>query len=428
MNDEKQALVPRLRFPKFREVGEWEEKRLGTQGDFLSSLTGKSAKDFDTGDAKFIPYMNVFSNSFTDVRDLRAVNVTEGESQNAVVQGDVFFTVSSETPEEAGMSSVLLEEIKNCYLNSFCALFRFDDHRPPNLVFLGYFLRSELVRGHLSRGAQGATRYNISKAVFRELPLLLPLPPEQQKIADCLSSLDALIAAQSDKLDALKTHKKGLMQQLFPREGETVPRLRFPEFLEAGEWNVATLNDISKIASGGTPNRSKAEYWNGDIPWVSTSLVDFNMIEQANKYITQFGLDNSSAKIFPEGTILMAMYGQGKTRGKVAVLGIDAAINQACAAISVNNGMLSEFVFQNLAGRYEEIRDLSNQGGQENLSAALIKMIPFSYPDVESGEQQKIADCLSSLDALITAQADKLDALKTHKKGLMQQLFPSPEA
>lgn len=262
---------------------------------------------------------------------------------------------------------------------------------------------------------------------LKHLTVFIPSIKEQQKISDCLSSLDALIAAQADKLDALKIHKKGLMQQLFPSEGKAVPRLRFPEFREAVEWNVATLDDISKIASGGTPNRSKAEYWNGDIPWVSTSLVDFNTIEQANEYITQFGLDNSSAKIFPEGTILMAMYGQGKTRGKVAVLGVDAAINQACAAISVNDGMLSEFVFQNLAGRYEEIRDLSNQGGQENLSAALIKIIPFSYPDVESGEQQKIADCLSSLDALIAAQTEKLDALKTHKKGLMQQLFPGSE-
>ena len=217
-SDKKKSLVPSLRFPEFREAGAWEKKRLGTQGGFLTPLSGKSAKDFDAGDAKFIPYMNVFSNTFTDIQDLRSVIITDDESQNAVAKGDVFFTVSSETPEEAGMSSVLLGDVDRCYLNSFCALFRFDDHLSPNLIFLGYLLRSRSVRCHLSRGAQGATRYNISKLVFKELPLVFPLAKEQQKIAHCLSSLDEVIGLESDKLDALKTLKKGLMQQLFPQE------------------------------------------------------------------------------------------------------------------------------------------------------------------------------------------------------------------
>ncbi len=209
--------VPRLRFPEFRNAADWKTKILGTQGRFLSSLTGKAAKDFDTGDAAFIPYMNVFSNAFTNTTDLRSVNVADDESQSAVAKGDVFFTVSSETAEEAGMSSVLLEEIGNCYLNSFCALFRFDEgEKSPDPVFLGYLLRSAPAREHLSRGAQGATRYNISRATFRSLPILIPSGPEQKKIADCLGPLDDLIAAEGRKLDSLRQHKRGLIQQLFP--------------------------------------------------------------------------------------------------------------------------------------------------------------------------------------------------------------------
>ncbi len=202
--DKPSPTVPKLRFPEFRDAGDWITTILGNQGGFLSSLTGKTAKDFDTGDATFIPYMNVFSNTFTNIEDLRSVNIRRGESQNAVAKGDVFFTISSEIPEEAGMSSVLLEEIENCYLNSFCALFRFDDGKSPNPVFLGYLLRSALARAHLSRGAQGATRYNISKGTFRSLPVQLPSGPEQQKIADCLGSLDDLIAAEARKLEALR--------------------------------------------------------------------------------------------------------------------------------------------------------------------------------------------------------------------------------
>lgn len=120
------------------------------------------------------------------------------------------------------------------------------------------------------------------------------------------------------------------------------------------------------------------------------------------------------------------MYGQGKTRGKVALLGIAATTNQACAAILPREDIDPYFVFLNLAGRYDEMRGLSNSGGQENLSQGLIKALPFAYPN-DIAEQKKLSACLSSFDELITAQTEKLESLKTHKKGLMQQLFPSPQ-
>ena len=270
--------------------------------------------------------------------------------------------------------------------------------------------------------------YKRHYAILKEKVVFFPdfKTGEQQKIADCLSSVDELIAAQARKLDALKTHKKGLMQQLFPREGETQPRLRFPEFQDAGEWVSDSLGAIFDTSSGGTPDRSKEEYWNGNIPWITTSLVGFNFITEADELITDAGLNNSSAKVFPENTILIAMYGQGKTRGQVAMLGIKAATNQACAAILPREEIDSRFVFLNLGSRYEEMRGLSNSGGQENLSQGLIQGLQFSYPN-DRAEQHRIADCLTSLDELITAQTQKLQALKTHKKGLMQQLFPSAE-
>jgi type I restriction enzyme, S subunit len=243
-----------------------------------------------------------------------------------------------------------------------------------------------------------------------------------------------LIRAQSQKVEALKAHKKGLMQQLFPRPErtqngqkippESKPRKRFPEFKGAGDWRSDALGKVFETSSGGTPDRTKASYWNGNIPWVTTSLVAFNVIMEASEFISKEGLLHSSAKVFPEKTILMAMYGQGKTRGQVAMLGIEAATNQACAAILPQKGIDPHFVFLNLGGRYEELRALSNSGGQENLSQGLIQGLHFVYP-VDEAEQQRVADCLTSLDDLIAAQAQKLDALKTHKKALMQQLFPS---
>jgi type I restriction enzyme S subunit len=287
-----------------------------------------------------------------------------------------------------------------------------------------HYLKTDRFIRILSKNLEGLRDGKmISYSQFSELLLPTPTPDEQQRIADCLSSVDELIAVQARKVDALKTHKKGLMQQLFPREGETHPRLRFPEFQNAGEWVSGTLGSIFETTSGGTPSRTEKAYWNGDIPWITTSLVDFSVINTADEFITAQGLKNSSAKLFPKGTVLLAMYGQGKTRGQVALLGIEAATNQACAAILPRKGIDPYFVFANLAGRYEQIREMSNSGGQENLSQGLIKEIRFSFPS-DDAEQRKVTSCLSSLDALISAETQKLEAFKTHKKGLMQQLFP----
>ena len=197
------------------------------------------------------------------------------------------------------------------------------------------------------------------------------------------------------------------------------PKLRFQEF--DGVWSNSKIDDIAVVTSGGTPSRSNLTFWYGNIPWVTTSLVDFNIIQSAEEFITQKGLDNSSAKLFPKNTILMAMYGQGITRGKVAILGIDATTNQACAAIKLKSNYDTQFIFQNLMSRYEEIRDLSNDGGQKNLSAGIIKEIEVYYP--EKTEQIKIASFLSVVDEKISQFNQKHELLSQYKQGMMQKLF-----
>ncbi|WP_346350895.1 restriction endonuclease subunit S [Oceanimonas sp. AH20CE76] len=413
MQEDKKRLVPRLRFPEFRDVEVWVSESAGT---VFAQVTNKSHN-------ADLPVLAITQEQGAIPRELIDYHVSVSEKSlkgyKIVEVGDFVISLRSfqggiEYSNYHGICSpaYVILRLKGGYSSSY----------------FQYYLKTHQFIKALTKNLEGLRDGKmISYKQFSEVFLVIPKTEEQQKIADCLSSLDALIAAQAEKIETLKTHKVGLMQQLFPREGETVPRLRFPEFRGAGKWNVTTLGEVAEVSSGGTPARSKAEYWNGDIPWVSTSLIDFSEIDKAQEYITSDGLNNSSARVVKKGTILMAMYGQGKTRGKVGVLSIDAAINQACAAISVSGKVKSDFLFQNLAGRYDEIRKISNSGGQENLSAALIKGINLIYPDSKSGEQQKIADCLSSIDALITAQADKLDALKAHKKGLMQQLFPSPE-
>ncbi|MDR0863316.1 MAG: restriction endonuclease subunit S [Candidatus Symbiothrix sp.] len=210
-------MVPKLRFPEFRDAGEWEEKSLVNLGQTLSGLSGKSGDDFGTG-KPFVTYMQVFSCAWIDFAKCAKVLIADNENQNTLQRGDILITTSSETPEEVGFASVLLDSPPEpLYLNSFCFAFRPDNLDMLIPEFSCYLFRSPIYRQAIKPLAQGVTRYNISKGGF--LKLRLPIPKgqkEQQKIADCLSSIDDLISAQSQKLDTLKAHKKGLMQQLFP--------------------------------------------------------------------------------------------------------------------------------------------------------------------------------------------------------------------
>lgn len=181
------------------------------------------------------------------------------------------------------------------------------------------------------------------------------------------------------------------------------------------------LGDIATISSGGTPDRTRAEYWGGSIPWVKTGEVQFNRITQAEENITDAAISNSAAKVLPRGTLLMAMYGQGKTRGQVAILDIDAATNQACAAIKPSEIKDTDFLFHYLAFHYQNIRRLANSGSQENLNAELIRSIPIVYPELK--ERERIADILTTWDEALTQLDALIEAQERRKKALMQQLL-----
>ena len=186
-------------------------------------------------------------------------------------------------------------------------------------------------------------------------------------------------------------------------------------------WRLSTIEEVAAVSSGGTPSRKEASYWGGDIPWVTTAEVNSKTITSTTQKITEEGLENSSAKLFPARTILMAMYGQGKTRGQVARLGIEASTNQACAAILLNEGSDTDYYYYFLESRYVHIRNMANTGGQENLSAGIVKSIQVPVPPII--EQKKIAQILSTWDQAITATERLLENSQQRKKGLMQQLL-----
>jgi type I restriction enzyme S subunit len=189
-----------------------------------------------------------------------------------------------------------------------------------------------------------------------------------------------------------------------------------------GDWEVKELGEIAKVTSGGTPSRANKLFWGGDIPWITTSLINFNEIEIAEEFITEEGLKNSSAKLFPKGTLIMALYGQGVTRGKTAILNIDATTNQACTAIILDERKADKkFIFQYLISKYDEIRKLSNTGNQENLNGELVKSIRLNIPPLP--EQKAIARVLSTWDNHIHKTEQLITQKELRKKWLMQQLL-----
>ena len=229
--------TPEIRFEGFTDP--WEQRKLGNCGATYGGLTGKTKEDFGHGNARFIPYTNVFDNPLTDTKRLAAVEIDS--SQNQVAYGDVLFTVSSETPDEVGMSSVWLSDQENVYLNSFCFGYRQDSTFDPH--YLAYMLRSSSVRSNLALLAQGISRFNISKNKVMELTVPVPSAVEQKELGQYFTKLDHLITLHQRKHDKLCTVKKSMLDKMFPKPGETEPEIRFKGFTDP--WEQRKLGEVA---------------------------------------------------------------------------------------------------------------------------------------------------------------------------------------
>lgn len=207
-----QLLTGQPRLPGFNE--EWDVKPMRALGNTYGGLAGKTKIDFGHGEARYIPFMNVMTDTVIDASWLESVDVAPDEAQNLAKKGDLFFNGSSETPEEVGFCSVLLEDIPNLYLNSFCFGFRFNTSAEVNGLFFAYWFRSKAGRAAMSVLAQGATRYNIAKSAFMKLVIPQPSEEEQTAIATILSDMDAELAALEARRNKARQLKQGMMQEL----------------------------------------------------------------------------------------------------------------------------------------------------------------------------------------------------------------------
>jgi type I restriction enzyme S subunit len=397
----KRGLVPKLRFPEFREAGEWGSEF----GDVLFDQISNKDHNSDLPVLAITQEQGAIPRYLIDYH----VSVTEKsiESYKVVEVGDFIISLRSfqggiEYSNYKGICSPAYVILRLKAGNS--------------ADYFKHFLKTSRFITLLTKNLEGLRDGKmVSYKQFSELQLPTPSLKEQQKIADCLASLDERITLEAQKLDTLKTHKKGLMQQLFPAEGETLPKLRFPEFRDAGEWEEKRLGDIGSVRMCKRILKEQTSP-RGEIPFYK--IGTFGGVPDA--YISREIFENfRNSYPFPKnGAVLISAAG---TIGRTVRYNGELAYFQDSNIVWLDN---SEKLIADIFLFYlYQLIDWSPSVGaiqrlyNENILGAQVK-----FPSIL--EQQKIADCLTSLDDLITAQTQKLAALKTHKKGLMQQLFP----
>ena len=296
--------------------------------------------------------------------------------------------------------------------------------------YLDHFRRSSQWDAFVNEAGDGGVRVRIYYRDISQLRLIVPDVVEQQKIADCLGALDDLIAAEGRKLEALRQHKQGLMQQLLPQPGETVPRLRFPEFREAGEWEEVTLGTLLDRPPDYGVNAAAVPFFESLPTYIR--ITDINDDGQfASRARVSVDIDATDEQYLEDGDIVLARTGASVGKS-YRYREEDGRLVYAGFLIRVRPNperLLSQFLAAYLStwSYWDWVRLTSARSGQPGINATEYASIPLPLPPDRRtlAEQQKIADCLTSIDDQLNAQARKLDTLKQHKQGLLQQLFPS---
>lgn len=404
----KRPLVPKLRFPEFRDAGEWEVKPLRELAKrcTLKNGQGKLTRVL-TNSAEFgvVDQRDFFDKDIANQNNLEGYYIVE--------KGDYVYNprISASAP----VGPVSKNNTATGVMSPLYTIFRFDNRQND---FYALFFKTTGWHHYMRRSSSTGARHDriaITNDEFLALPLPVPPLAEQQKIAGCLSSLDELISLEAQRLDALKAHKKGMMQRLFPGEGETVPRLRFPEFRDAGEWEDAPAGQLFA---------NRIERGRSSLPIYSVTMAE-GLVPRAglDRKIDDIA-DAGANKTVYEGDLaynMMRMW-----QGALGVAPQDCMVSPAYIVLAPQG--VNPYFFFYMFKMPHSLRVLTARS--RGLTKDRLRLyyddfakVPVQYPS--RPEQDRIADYLLSSDSLITVQSERLAALKTHKKGLMQQLFPA---
>lgn len=398
---------PKVRFPEFKNSETWKKKKLIDTIKKIIDFRGRTPKklgmNWSTTGYLALSALNVKNGYIDYSKDKYYGNddlYNKWMNGNDLYKGQVIFTT------EAPMGNIVQIPDNNKYILSQRVIAFCVKNDAITDSFLALSLKSPFVFSQLISLSSGGTAQGISQKSLSSVTIYLPRNLiEQQKISDCLSSLDELIEAHEQKLDVLRQHKKGLMQRLFPAEGETTSRWRFPEFRNDAKWKENIISDICSVSTGKSNTQDKVN--DGPYPFYVRSAT----IERSTKYL------------YDEEAVITV--GDGVGTGKIYhYINGKYDLHQRCYRLFNFKNILGKFLFYFFSIHfYKRFSKMTAKNSVDSIRLNMITEMPIFVPSLP--EQQKIADCLTSLDERIEAQGEKIATLKEHKKGLMQQLFPS---
>lgn len=415
-------MLPKLRFPEFVDSPEWSFVELK---NFSSAITKRAGtKEYTrlsvTSGVGLVSQMKKFG---------REIAGNSYRNYIVIKQGDFAYNKSATKLFPEGYIAKLVDYENGAVPNSIFTCFRITD----DLVckdFINHLFQSNYhghwLRKFIAVGARAHGSLNIDDKHLWALPIGLPALEEQQKIANCLSSLDDLIAAESAKLGLLKVHKTGEMQKLFPTNGKTIPEWRFPEFKASAEWTKTTLSTLADFRRGSFPQPYGLPEWydekNG-LPFIQVFDVGEDMRVKPTTKNKISALAAKQSVFISKGTVIITIQG---SIGRVAVTQYDAYIDRTLLLFEKFHQDIDKVFFAHILKILFDIEKQKAPGGIiKTITKEVLSDFEVKIPDIK--EQQKIANCLSAIDDKITAQTAKIEALKQHKKGLMQGLFPSAQ-
>lgn len=402
--------TPKLRFPEFK--GEWEKSELGKFTQEITRVNSNSDAPIMMISAAngFILQSNKYSKEMTGQSLKKYIELHAGE-----------FAYNHGASKLKKYGACFCLDLDKARIPFVYHCFKLTE---GNTKFFSYLLNrtqldSELAR-YISSSARMDGLLNISYTDYMKINISVPTLAEQQKIADFLSNVDSIITAETKILNTLQKKKKALMQKLFTRQ----LRFKSDDGKDFPAWEEKCIDEIAECIAGATPDTKKNEYWeNGTIPWMSSGEVNKKYVYETDRTITQLGYKKCSTKMIPVNTVVIALAGQGKTRGTVALTKIELCTNQSLCAIINKSEYNSEYLFHYLSSQYQELRKISS-GGDASRGGLNLKLVgSYRVPLPCKAEQQKIADCLSSIDSLIQTQQKVVTAWQQRKKALLQQMF-----
>ncbi len=393
--DEIKTVVPALRFPEFRELDRWEILPIG----YLCQILNNQRKPIPEILRVKGPYPYYGASGIVDYI-------------NAYIFDEELLLIGEDGAKWGAYENTAYIANGKFWVNNHAHVLR------PIRVNI-VVLKNYLIQLDLTQYITGAAPPKLTLGKLKEIGIPISKnPQEQQKIADCFSTLDELIEATSQEVDALKEHKKGLMQRLFPAEGKDVPDLRFPEFQGMKGWEKKQVKDFGEVITGNTPSKKEENYWNGDFVWVTAQDFKGKYINDSILKLTKLGKDR--ARVIPKDSVLVTCIA---SIGLNAINKVECSTNQQINTICCNQEYNYEYVYYLVTYNTKNLKQLAGQTAVPIITKKSFE--EFEVYVIENyDEQQIIADCLSSIDELIEATSQKVEILKEHKKGLMQQLFP----